>query len=138
MPSNGVPSSLSSVAGWALNNVVNVTPAIQNYFQPKVITPAPLGGRATYAEYTTGFYKFQMQTLAPSDKDMRALDDYFEAYGYNVQIFGKVNLKVRDTFTYIKTRDAQVTSPNLAAANQMAAMLNAGCKFWVTEIGAVT
>lgn len=134
----GLPTNPAGVAAWALNNVVNVTPAINNFFQPQVITPAPLGGGGTYAEYTTGFYKFQMQTLAPSDRDMKALDDYFEAYGYNVQTFGKVNLKVRDTFTYIKTRDAQITCKNLQAGNQMAAMLNAGCKFWVTEIGAVT
>lgn len=121
---------------WVANNVIgNPADAATNYFNPTIASAQPTGGGNTIAEYAAGFYGFSVQTLAPSDMDMRALDDYFESFGYNVQQFRTVNLKVRDTFTYIKTRDAQVTAANLETANQLAAMLNSGCKFWVNEIG---
>lgn len=120
---------------WVMNNVVGANGAAQNLFNPQVTTSPPLGGVGDFPTFFSGQYRFNIQTLAPSDKDMKALDDYFESFGYNIQSFGTVNLKVRGTFTYIKTRDAQVTSTNLEAANQMAAMLNGGIKFWATEIG---
>lgn len=120
---------------WVMNNVVGSGGAAQNFFNPQITSSPPAGGTGTFPEFYCGLYRFTMQTLAPSNQDMAALDDYFESFGYNVQQFRKVNIKVRDTFTYIKTRDAQVTASNLEAANQMAAMLNGGCKFWVTEIG---
>lgn len=121
---------------WVLNNVVgNPSDAVSNYFNPTIASAQPVGGSNSISEYTAGFYRFNVQTLAPSDMDMRALDDYFESFGYNIQQFRTVNLKVRDSFTYVKTRDAQVTASNLETANQLAAMLNNGCKFWAGEIG---
>lgn len=121
---------------WVMNNVVNATDPLTNLFNPKITGSPPIPQGGSFANLYSGLYQYQMQPLAPSDKDMKALDDYFESFGYNVQSFGDVNLKVRGTFTYIKTRDAQVTASNLEAANQMAAMLNNGIKFWATEIGA--
>lgn len=120
---------------WTANNVVGSSGVAQNFFNPQITTAPPLGGSGDFATFFAGQYRFAMQTIAPTDKDMRALDDFFESFGYNVQQFRTVNLKVRNTFTYVKTRDAQVTSTNLETANQLSAMLNSGCKFWASEIG---
>lgn len=122
---------------WVMNNVVGTNGIAQNFFDPQIATAPSTGTGNQISDYSAGRYHFAVKTLAPSDKDMQALDDFFESYGYNVQLFTYVNLKVRNNFTYIKTSDAQVTAANLETANQMAAMLNAGIKFWASdEIGA--
>lgn len=120
---------------WVMNNVVGADGIASNFFDPKIATAKPTGSNNGLSDYAAGRYRFSVQTIAPSDADMRALDDFFESFGYNIQQFRTVNLAVRDTFTYVKTRDAQVTAANLETANQLTAMLNAGCKFWKTEIG---
>lgn len=129
------------VAGWAAANllqpVIGGQGIVGQLFNPNIVTPPPPGGAGDIGRFNAGLYKIGVQVLAPSDKDMKALDDFFESYGYNVQRFGEVNLNVRSgSFTYIKTRDAQVTAANQETVNQMSAMLNSGIKFWsADEIG---
>lgn len=106
-----------------------------NLFDPRVELSKPAPSSDAFAEYALTNYFFRLMILAPSDKDIQSIDDFFESFGYNVGLFKVPNLKVRGTFTYVKTRDAQVTSNVKMAAEQMAALLNNGCKFWVGEIG---
>lgn len=108
---------------------------LENYFNPEIIIPPSSGVNNDYSAYVTGAYKFRLQVIAPSNEDIKALDDFFESFGYRIDRFKLPVLNVRSTFTYIKTRDASVSSSNINAAKQMQALLNAGCKFWIGEIG---
>lgn len=120
---------------WVAKNVIGASGVAENLLDPLVKTPPPSGGSGSFPEFYSGLFQFQIQTLAPTNADMKALDDYFESFGYNISQYREINLKVRSTFTYIKTRDAQVTAENMETVNQLTAMLNSGCKFWATEIG---
>jgi len=136
LPLLPIVAGLTGVSGvsWIAKNVIG-TDWLENIFTPKISTPKNTVVNANFSSYTSNLYHFRIQILAPSDKDIKALDDFFESYGYRVNIFGTPNLKVRGNFTFIKTRDAVVKSSNINAANQLASMLNNGCKFWSNEIG---
>lgn len=122
---------------WISRNVLGTQEWLNNKFDPEIKTSPSLSVNGTVSEWFSERYYFGIHLLAPSNKDIQALDDFFEAYGYNVNLFQVPNLKVRGTFTYVKTRDAVVYSTNAQASKQMCAMLNSGTKFWVGEIGNV-
>lgn len=113
----------------------NIGGAINQYFNPQMFTASQPASNQNSAAYFAGLYLFKIFALAPTNKDLQAIDDYFESFGYRVSRFEKPNIAARDTFTYVQTRDADVTSTNWQAAQQMAAMLNRGTKFWKTDIG---
>lgn len=131
---------LPMIAGAAAGQIANSAIGqpfewLENLFNPAIITSPVPANDNSFAAFVSGQYHFNVQVLAPSDADIQGLDDFFESYGYNVSRFQVPNLKVRGNFTYVKTRDAVVKSSNYLAAQQMAAMLNNGCKFWVGDIG---
>lgn len=120
---------------WIAKNVVGSSDWLNQYFDPKISTAPSQPSNASIAAYSSEQYFFRVQVLAPSDNDIKALDDFFESFGYRVDRMQVPNLKVRNTFTYVKTRDAVVYSSNQQASEQLCAMLNNGCKFWVDKIG---
>lgn len=121
-------------ASWASKNVLGTSDWLRNQFDPNIKTTPTTPISSDISSFTARLYDFRVQVLAPSDGDIKALDDFFEAYGYNVQKFETPNLNVRTNFTFVKTRDAVVYSTNRLAAEQMAAMLNSGTKFWRNKI----
>lgn len=128
-------AGISLASGWIERNVVGSSEWLNNYFDPKIKSSAILPTNGDVGQWFSEQYYFGIHLLAPSNEDIKGLDDFFESYGYNVSRFMTPNLKVRGTFTYIKTREAVVYSSNKDAASQMAAMLNGGTKFWAGEIG---
>lgn len=121
----------AGVGGYAVSKGVGDTlGAVGNLFTPSITTSKQTGGGNNYANYISGYYQFFMETMAPPDNELEALDNFFDAYGYNLQTFKKPVLNVRAPFTYVKTQDAKVRCINLNAALQMAELLNSGCKFW--------
>lgn len=130
-----IPYAAGIVGSWIGANVIGLSDFLGNAVDPKIITPKNSTSYNTFVDYILGNYQFKYYILAPSNEDIKAIDDFFESYGYRVNKFDVPKLNVRDTFTFVKTKDAQVTSSVRQAAEQMTAMLNAGYKFWVTEIG---
>lgn len=128
-------AGVSFTASWVERNVVGASGWLQNVVDPVIRDSVVLPTRGDVGAWFSEQYYFGIHLLAPSNEDIKALDDFFESYGYNVSRFMEPNLKVRGTFTYIKTRDAVVISSNVKARQQMEAMLNAGTKFWAGEIG---
>lgn len=130
----GAGSTAKAVGGFLENNLV-AQGWLSNYLDPEISASPAMGNDGSLAAFASERYKFIMQVLAPSAKDIKALDDFFEAYGYRIDQFIVPNIGLRSNFTYVKTRDCVVYSPIKPAADQMAAMLNSGYKFWKTEIG---
>lgn len=130
-----LPAVAGSAAGWLTNNVFSLTDALNNFISPQIITPAPRNTGSALAGFLLNEYDFKFMVFAPSNDDLQGIDDFFTSYGYRVDRFQVPKLNVKTPFTFVKTRDAQVTSSVREAAEQMAAMLNAGCKFWQSEIG---
>mgnify|MGYP006268439055 FL=1 len=131
----GAGKTALAAAGWIQNNVIGGEGLVKNFFDPQIQVSPALTINGTAADYASERYCFITQVLAPTDKDIKALDDFFESFGYRVDLFKKPNLALRSTFTYVKTNGAVVYSSNKPAAAQMAAMLNNGCKFWKGDIG---
>ena len=94
--------------------------------------PDRMIGAASSAEavafnlYRVGFYRWQ-----PTVEDLTAADDFFDAFGYNVNSYGVPNLKVRQYYTYVKTTNANCKAPvPHEGIEQICSMLNSGCTFW--------
>lgn len=130
----GANQTTQAVSGFLENNLI-AQGWLENALDPKMVMAPAMGNDGSLAAFSAERYKFITQVIAPSSMDIAALDDFFEAYGYRVDLFMKPNLALRDNFTYIKTRDCVVYSSIKPAADQMAAMLNNGYKFWKGEIG---
>lgn len=95
-----------------------------------------VGSMSNLSAFFQGQYRFEVFIEKPSDTDLKAIDDFFESYGYNVSTFAVPKLDVRDSFTYVKTRDAVVSGQcPQEAINQLKYMLDNGCKFWKGSIG---
>lgn len=136
-----LPFVAGTLGGIASNIIGKGTAALglndwfSNYLEPQIRIPDQQPSNGSMHNYIEGRYKFLYMPLVPSDEDIKAIDDFFESYGYRVDRFQVPNLKVRGTFTYVKTRDAVVKCNVRQAAEQLTIMLNGGCKFWVGEIG---
>jgi len=124
-----------TAAGWLTSNAIGLSDALSSIVAPKIIDTPNAPSSNNLSTYVTNGYAFRLQILAPSDRDIQGIDDFFESYGYRVDRFALPNLKVRGSFTFVKTRDAVVYSSVKKASEQMAQMLNSGTKFWVGEIG---
>lgn len=133
-----VGQAATSIGGKLINSVVgNAGGLISETFDPTVKFTQLGVSSPDFSTFCAGGYIFQLEVYAPTDEDIKSLNDFFDNYGYNVSQYMDVKLKVdgRFNFTYVKTKDAQVKCVNMNAAQQMAAMLNGGCRFWVGEIG---
>lgn len=105
-------------------------------FNPDVLNKSSQGSMPNLSAFFQGQYRFEVFIQKPSDTDLKAIDDFFESYGYNVSMFATPKLDVRDNFTYVKTRDSVVTGQcPYEAIQQLQTMLDNGCKFWKGEIG---
>lgn len=130
----GMGSTAQAVGGFLENNLI-AKGWLENALDPKMVLSPAMGNDGSLAAFSAGRYNFITQVIAPSSKDIKALDDFFEAYGYRIDQFIVPNIGLRSNFTYVKTKDCVVYSKIKPAADQMAAMLNNGYKFWKTEIG---
>lgn len=99
----------------------------QAYNAPdRVIGAAGAMDAAAFGLYRIGFY-----VNKPSDEDLTALDDFFDAYGYSVNRYAKPDLCVRRNWTYIKTSNANCRAAVPSEGiQQICAMLNNGTTFW--------
>lgn len=78
-----------------------------------------------------GHYKVQHYIMRPGLNDLTGLDDFFEAYGYNISRWDYPDLKVRQNWTYVKTKNAQVKGKcPMEAIQQLQNLLNSGTTFW--------
>lgn len=126
---------LWTAAGWLTSNAIGLNDMLSNMVDPRMVTTPKASIPNTYISYLNHGYDFQLRISAPSNEDIEAIDNFFESYGYHVNKFDIPVLNVRSTFTFVKTRDAVVYSSVKQASEQYSAMLNAGTKFWVGEIG---
>lgn len=136
-----IPLVAGAVGGVASNilgkavSALGVDDWLNNMISPKIKKPEAMPNNGSIFAYLEGLYNFYYMPLVPSDTDIKAVDDFFESYGYRVDRFDVPNLNVRGNFTYVKTRDAVVKCNVRQAAEQMTILLNNGCKFWTGEIG---
>ena len=77
--------------------------------------------------------------MTPRPSEMRSLDNYFDKYGYRVNLLKVPNVDTRPLWNYVKTTEAHVGG-NFPKAYRTAieGMLNRGVTFWHTgavEIG---
>src|SRR5699024_1143830 len=112
-----IPQILAAGVGGSLVGVASDW--LSNFFNPKTDVNLQSTNNASLSSYLTGGFNFYVKYLAPTDDDIRAIDDFFTAYGYRVDRFMKPNLGLRSDFTYVKTRSAVVKSSVWQAQEQM-------------------
>ena len=66
---------------------------------------------------------------------LKRIADYFHRYGYKVNKYQRINLKVCDKFTYVKTGICNIQGSNIPKdyLNQIRAIFNNGLTFWNME-----
>ena len=66
---------------------------------------------------------------------LKRIADYFHRYGYKVNKYQRINLKVCDKFTYVKTGICNIQGENIPKdfLNQIRAIFNNGLTFWNME-----
>ena len=89
-----------------------------------------------------GAFNISIRKVAPVETELTRIDDYFTAYGYAMNVIGTPHVKIRDRFTYIKTRGARHT-PKYDANNtdgipaeymeEINNLFDTGVRFWKTK-----
>lgn len=120
---------------WINNNIIGGPDFLSEMIDPTISKSVVKDVGDDFGSYMFGDYKIQFKILGPSFTDLQAIDNFFTAYGYRVDRFDNVNLCIKDDFTFIKTKNCNVSSSVLRAAQQMKMMLDAGTTFWKNEIG---
>ena len=87
----------------------------------------------------SGDYGAVIRWMTPRPGEMKSLDNYFDKYGYRVNLLKVPNINTRPLWNYVKTTEAHVGG-NFPKAYRTAieGMLNRGVTFWHTgavEIG---
>lgn len=77
-------------------------------------------------EFGWAVYRFQV-----SAEEAQNIDEYFDMYGYAVNAFGLPTRKIRDKYTYIKTKDLRVNGEiPVDAVEAISNAYNNGVTFW--------
>ena len=120
-------NSLSSTVG-ALSPLATMADIKR---QPSSVLGSPgVSYPVASAELGWAVYKLQV----PSEEAQR-IDEYFDIYGYAVNIIGIPSRKVRDKFTYIKTKELRVNG-NMPedAISAISSAYNNGVTFWADNV----
>lgn len=96
-------------------------------------------GASVNLSVAAGNYGGTIRWMTPRPEEMRSLDNYFDKYGYRVNLLKVPNVDTRPQWNYVKTTEAHVGG-NFPKAYRTAieGMLNRGVTFWHTgavEIG---
>lgn len=70
-------------------------------------------------------------TMTPKSQNAAIIDDFFDRYGYAVNKLGVPDLRCRNNYKYIKTREIQIDGGAPAEALRMIqSIFNSGITFW--------
>lgn len=119
-----------------------------NFANDVVTTPRPVpisagnGNDMGSALMANNLFKLSFKKVAPVEEELVRIDNYFTAYGYAQNAIKMPHVKLRNRFTYIKTKGARNT-PKFSSTNdagipaeymsEINACYNAGIRFWVGQ-----
>lgn len=104
----------------------------------KVNSQRAVGNKSTSAMSTMGNHMIQLQSMCVQTQYARAIDSYFDKYGYKLNAISTPNQRIRPHWTYVKTVGCNVKASLPASiVAQINAIHDAGITFWKTldEIG---
>ncbi len=143
----GIGPAMSAImSGGAVGNaaaLTNVTlgasmlaDRVGNLTQATAAPDRMVGASTSTEAVAFNLYRIGFYINKPSDEDLTAVDDFFDAYGYCINRYMVPELKVRQYYTYVKTSNANCRAAVPAdGINQFCAMLNNGCTFWDVASG---
>lgn len=134
-----VPGAQMVGGSMAVSGATKLASMAANTMDSATIPNTEVGKSTTVFSYAGGKYNVGFTLCRPSDEDITSLDDYFDVYGYTINRFMNINLKVRKNYTYVKTINADVMGKcSQDAIKSVNNMLNNGTTFWNvvnTDIG---
>lgn len=121
-------NSFSSLANVALSPLATMADIKR---QPSSVLGSP-GVSFPVANGELGWTVYRLQVPA---EEAQRIDEYFDIYGYAVNIIGLPTRKVRDKFTYIKTKELRVNG-NMPedAISAISSAYNNGVTFWADNV----
>ena len=132
LASAGGAAALTNVtlgASLVMDRFSNINQAA--HFGDMMVGKATPSDAVAFQQYRVAFY-----LNSPSIKDLTAVDDFFDAYGYSVMTYAVPDLHVRQYFTYVKTANANIRAAvPMEGITQACTMLNNGCTFWDITAG---
>lgn len=122
---HGVGSGLSALANLGLE-----TDKMRR--APDQARGTPISASLNMAIGRTGFEAFQYK---PHPQDAKRLDEFFNAFGYEVDSWKVPEMESRVNFNYVKTRDANITgSVPVEGMAIIKAAFNSGIRLWHGDI----
>lgn len=97
----------------------------------KVNSQRAIGNKSTTAIAMLGKHIIQLQSMCVQQNYAKAIDDFFDKYGYKQNIIAIPNIKARPNWNYIKTVgcDVKASLPSLLVG-QINAIHDNGITFW--------
>ncbi len=118
------------------SGVMGVANSIGNFKDMSVRPPKSMGtisGAGNIARYSQTF-TFNKKTVRY--EYAKLIDEFFTVYGYKVLRRGKISLKNRENYTFIKTLECNFKGDfDNVSKNKIKEIFNNGVTYWVSEIG---
>lgn len=121
-----VGAAAGAIAGAALN-------IFSTLYQVSREAPTVNGSTSPVIDYLENGLSFNILQYAPTLEQLRLLDYFFDRYGYAVNKCTSPQLNARPYYTYIKTRNSNVTGQMPGKARDVInRAFNNGVTFWTT------
>lgn len=92
-------------------------------------------GASMLAAWLTGGYDFYFDYMTLKRDALEAIDNFFDVYGYNVSCWYPIVMRRRNTHTFYKTKDLNISwGGNVPSSSAMAikSAFNAGITIWTS------
>lgn len=119
-------------AGTMLHGVNSIQSLLVQRKDMEIQPPQARGNHSSSLPFTAGEVGYRFQRKTVDNAHAKVIDDFFTMFGYASHRVGKPRLSVRPYWTYVKTRDSNVTGniPN-ADLRKINEIFDAGVTFWV-------
>lgn len=106
----GVVGSITGDVGNIAGGLRGIFGTMQEQYRHSLIPPA-VGGNINSGDVSaiSGLMAFQYQKVGIKSEFAKAIDDYFEMYGYKVNKLMTINTNTRSNWNFIKTIEANIT-----------------------------
>ena len=124
-------SNLSDNPAMGIGGIGAVLGLLAQKEDHKVNSQRAVGNKSTTAISMLGKHVIQLQSMCVQENYAKAIDDFFDKYGYKQNIIAVPNIKARPHWNYIKTVgcDVKASLPS-SLVMQINAIHDTGITFW--------
>lgn len=128
---NALSGNIGGVANAALDGYLSVRSMMAVQQDKSILPPQAHGAQSGYIQPALKIQDFYFKQMTITAEFARAIDGFFNMYGYTEHLVKTPNIFGRSTWNYVKTQNAAIlgTAPALAT-ERFQDILNSGVRFW--------